>query len=99
MDQDIGRRESRKLNRFSCARRSSAVICLQGKASWITTLTIGIVAVLLCGTNSAHAVDGPSFDCSRGVNSALAIILCDDSNAAKADWDLNVGVLGEIHRR
>ncbi|QHP69450.1 peptidoglycan-binding protein [Bradyrhizobium sp. LCT2] len=55
------------------------------KATWITTLA----SVLLCSTGSVHAIDGPSFDCSHGVNTALAIILCSNSDAASADWNMS----------
>ena len=48
----------------------------------------GIGALLLSGGAPALAFDGPSFDCSHGVNSALAIILCSTPEAAQADWDL-----------
>jgi peptidoglycan hydrolase-like protein with peptidoglycan-binding domain len=48
----------------------------------------GIGALLLSGGAPALAFDGPSFDCSHGVNSALAIILCRVPEAAQADWDL-----------
>ena len=44
-------------------------------------------AILLSGA-PAFAIDGPSFDCTHGVNSALAIILCSAPEAARADWDL-----------
>jgi peptidoglycan hydrolase-like protein with peptidoglycan-binding domain len=47
----------------------------------------GIGAILLGGV-PGFAVEGPSFDCTRGVNSALAIILCASPEAAEADWDL-----------
>src|SRR5262245_27433930 len=47
----------------------------------------GIGAILLSSV-PGFAVDGPSFDCTRGVNSALAIILCSAPEAAQADWDL-----------
>jgi len=48
----------------------------------------GIGALLLTGGAPAFAFDGPSFDCSHGVNSALAIILCRVPEAAQADWNL-----------
>jgi hypothetical protein len=48
----------------------------------------GIGALLLSGGAPALAFDGPSFDCSQGVNSALAMILCRVPEAAQADWDL-----------
>src|SRR5262249_52030428 len=48
----------------------------------------GIGALLLSGGAPAFAFNGPSFDCSHGVNSALAIILCNAPDAAQADWDL-----------
>src|SRR5262249_32671127 len=48
----------------------------------------GIGALLLSGGAPALAFDGPSFDCSHGVNSALAMILCRVPEAAQADWDL-----------
>src|SRR5262249_21494538 len=48
----------------------------------------GIGALLLSGGAPAFAFNGPSFDCSQGVNSALAIILCRVPEAAQADWDL-----------
>src|SRR5262245_322311 len=48
----------------------------------------GIGELLLGGGAPAFAFDGPSFDCSQGVNSALAIILCRVPEAAQADWDL-----------
>jgi peptidoglycan hydrolase-like protein with peptidoglycan-binding domain len=47
----------------------------------------GIGAILLSSV-PGFAVDGPSFDCTHGVNSALAIILCSVPEAARADWDL-----------
>jgi peptidoglycan hydrolase-like protein with peptidoglycan-binding domain len=47
----------------------------------------GIGAILLGGV-PGFAVEGPSFDCTHGVNSALAIILCASPEAAQADWDL-----------
>jgi peptidoglycan hydrolase-like protein with peptidoglycan-binding domain len=47
----------------------------------------GIGAILLSGV-PGFAVDGPSFDCTQGVNSALATILCSAPEAARADWDL-----------
>ena len=62
---------------------------LPSKATWITTLASGIATILLSSTGSGHAVDGPSFDCSHGVNTSLAIILCSNSDAAKADWNLS----------
>jgi peptidoglycan hydrolase-like protein with peptidoglycan-binding domain len=46
-----------------------------------------IGATLLSGA-PVFAIDGPSFDCTHGVNSALAIILCSAPEAARADWDL-----------
>jgi Putative peptidoglycan binding domain len=46
-----------------------------------------IGAILLSGV-PGFAIDGPSFDCTRGVNSALAHILCSSREAAQADWDL-----------
>jgi hypothetical protein len=48
----------------------------------------GVGAILL-SSMPASAVDGPTFDCSRGVNSALAIILCSDPDAARADWNVS----------
>src|SRR5262249_60903417 len=48
----------------------------------------GIGALLLSGGAPAFAFNGPSFDCSQGVNSALAIILCRVPEAAQADWAL-----------
>src|SRR5262245_51118095 len=48
----------------------------------------GIGELLLGGGAPAFAFDGPSFDCSQGVNSALAIILCRVPEAAQADWAL-----------
>jgi hypothetical protein len=62
---------------------------LSSKASCVTIVAGGIAAVLLCGASSGHAVEGPSFNCSHGVNTALAIILCNNPDAAKADWDLS----------
>ena len=47
----------------------------------------GIGAILLSSVPGS-AVDGPSFDCSHGVNIALAVILCSVPEAAHADWDL-----------
>jgi hypothetical protein len=47
----------------------------------------GIGAILLSSI-PGFAVDGPSFDCTHGVNSALATILCSAPEAAQADWDL-----------
>ena len=47
----------------------------------------GIGAILLSSV-PGFAVDGPSFDCTHGVNSALATILCSAPEAAQADWDL-----------
>jgi len=43
----------------------------------------GIGALLLSGGAPAFAFNGPSFDCSHGVNSALAIILCNAPDALK----------------
>jgi hypothetical protein len=51
-------------------------------------LASGIATILFCSTGSGRA-DGPSFDCSHGVNTALAMILCGNSDAAKADWNLS----------
>jgi hypothetical protein len=47
----------------------------------------GIGAILLSSV-PGFAADGPSFDCTHGINSALAIILCSVPEAAQADWDL-----------
>jgi hypothetical protein len=47
----------------------------------------GIGAILLSSV-SGFAADGPSFDCTHGINSALAVILCSVPEAAQADWDL-----------
>ena len=47
----------------------------------------GIGAILLSGV-PGFTVDGPSFDCTQGVNSALTTILCSAPEAARADWDL-----------
>jgi peptidoglycan hydrolase-like protein with peptidoglycan-binding domain len=47
----------------------------------------GIGAILLSGV-PGFTFDGPSFDCTHSVNSALAIILCSIPQAAQADWDL-----------
>ena len=47
----------------------------------------GIAAILLTAV-PGFAVEGPSFDCTHGVNTALAIILCSSPEAARADWDL-----------
>ena len=62
---------------------------LPSKATWTATLASGIVTLLLSSTGSVHAFDGPSFDCSHGVNTSLAIILCANSDAALADWNLS----------
>jgi hypothetical protein len=48
---------------------------------------VGIGAILLSSV-PGFAVDGPSFDCTHGVNSALATVLCSSPAAAQADWDL-----------
>jgi hypothetical protein len=47
----------------------------------------GIGAILLSSV-PGFAADGPSFDCTHGINSVLAIILCSVPEAAQADWDL-----------
>ena len=46
-------------------------------------------SVTLIGLNPAFAIDGPSFDCSRGVRQTLAVVLCTSREAAQADWNLN----------
>jgi peptidoglycan hydrolase-like protein with peptidoglycan-binding domain len=50
--------------------------------------------ILLTGPGLAAPIDtnGPSFDCSHGVKSALAQVLCAGPGAAQADWDLNAAV-------
>ena len=60
-----------------------------GKDTWITALASGIAAILLWSTEPGHAIDGPSFDCGHGVNTALAMILCNSSDAATADWNMS----------
>ena len=45
-------------------------------------------AVLLGGMPRGFAVDGPSFDCTHGINTSLAIILCSGPEGPEADWDL-----------
>jgi hypothetical protein len=54
---------------------------------WIIQLAAAAAFVL--GGSNAFAVDGPSFDCSRGVRQTLAVILCTNPEAAQADWDLS----------
>src|SRR5262249_6447614 len=46
------------------------------------------IGTILLSSVPGFAVDGPSFDCTHGVNSALATILCSAPEAAQADWDL-----------
>jgi hypothetical protein len=54
----------------------------------IKLLTLfGLVAS--AGWSQAFAVDGPSFDCSHGVRQTLAVILCMNAEAARADWEVN----------
>ena len=65
------------------------VVMLGSRARWVASL-VAIAVASLCTTGSrAFAVDGPSFDCSKGVGQTLAIILCTVPEAAQADWDLN----------
>ncbi|MGY3489634.1 peptidoglycan hydrolase-like protein with peptidoglycan-binding domain [Bradyrhizobium sp. USDA 4011] len=59
------------------------------KVIWITKLATGIASALLLSAGSVRAIDGPSFDCSHGVNTALAVILCSNSDAASADWNMS----------
>jgi uncharacterized protein len=57
------------------------------KQRWIAVPVL--VLSIISGSNSSFAVDGPSFDCSRGVRQTLAAIVCSVPDAAMADWDLN----------
>ena len=52
-------------------------------------IQLATAAFFLLGGSGAFAVDGPSFDCSRGVRQTLAAILCTNQEAAQADWDVN----------
>jgi hypothetical protein len=62
------------------------MFCRQLSHSIIQLVT---AAVFLLGGSGAFAVNGPSFDCSRGVRQTLAAILCTNQEAAQADWDLS----------
>ena len=54
---------------------------------WV--IQLATAATFLLSGSSAFAVDGPSFDCSQGVRQSLAVILCTNPEAARADWDVN----------
>ena len=50
---------------------------------------IVMAAAILFSGSQAFAVEGPSFDCSQGVRQTLAVILCVNPDAARADWEVN----------
>jgi peptidoglycan hydrolase-like protein with peptidoglycan-binding domain len=62
------------------------MFCRQNR-HWI--IQLATAAAFSLHGSSAFAVNGPSFDCSRGVRQTLAAILCTNQEAAQADWDLS----------
>jgi peptidoglycan hydrolase-like protein with peptidoglycan-binding domain len=59
------------------------------RRAWTLIKLLALALVVSVSGSQAFAVDGPSFDCSHGVRQTLAVILCMNPEAAKADWDVN----------